>query len=468
MFSWFRTTIICSALLLEGMSSSSINVQVSAIREDLGLGSALLQLVVGAFLIAYAGLLPAAGRLVDAWSRRGVFLLGVALFGVGCAVCGVAPSGWSLVLGRFIQGAGAALSAPAALALITTGLPAGRRRNRALGLYAGMGAIGFSLGLVLPGFLVAELGWRASFLAFLPLVAVVILFTWTVRTTPEPTAERVDLFGAVLLTAVMMLAVSGIGSIGSAPGWVVASQIAAAAALALVVARRKGPATISAEVLGSRRVLAATVALAAVFAGIVTSMYIAALALQLRGSDAFAVGLALVPQSLANGAMSLAGARLVTRFRAHRVLAGGMLLLVAGLVYLGAGFHLPYAVGMLPAIVVIGTAVAMCYPAASIAAIDATPARLHGTAAGFLTTGQNLGGALGVAVATAIAVIPGPVGGPGPAPGIFASAVFVLLGGLAAALFVLRKPSGLREDLAMATTASTVTQGDFHDHHSTR
>lgn len=316
--SWWQISFICSALLLEGMTSSSINVQVSALRDDFGLSPSLLQLVVGAFLVAYAGLLPMAGRLVDADDRRTVFIRGVALFGLGCGVCAAAMSGWWLVLGRFIQGAGAALSAPAALALITANLPAGRVRNRALGLYSSMGNVGFSLGLVLPGFLVSEWGWRVSFLVYLPLVAAVLVVGRTLAPSTGSRGSRVNIVSAAALTGSMVLTVSAVGGVGNSPALAVQVQLVGAVALGvLVIARdRHGEVrTFPIEVLRSSRVLSACVALAGVFAAIVTSMYLAGLVLALHGRyTTFAVGLALVPQSISNASVAAAGARLVTRF----------------------------------------------------------------------------------------------------------------------------------------------------------
>jgi MFS family permease len=420
------------------MSSSSINVQVGALDRELESSPFVLQLIVGAFLVAYAGILPMAGRLVDVGSRRAVFLCGVALFGVGCVLCAAAPSGWWLVAGRFVQGGGAALSAPAALALITAGLPAGRARNKAIGVYSAMGAIGFSLGLVLPGLVLPSLGWRGSFLIPLPLVVVVLAIGATLA-TPGGSGGRIRVLPALMVTVSLMLGVHAVGGIGTLPGWLAGGELAGAAVLAAALVRngrRGGARNFPAAVTGSPRVVGACLALAGVFAGIVTSMYLAGLILQVhRHYTAFGVGIALVPQSISNAAVTAFGAQLVGRYGPGRTLTLGMTLIVLALGYLGTGgFDRPYPVGLFPAIVVIGAGVALCYPASSIMAVDAVDAVHHGTTASLLTTCQNVGGAAGLALTTAAGFAPAAGGDIGAAPGMVLSAFFVAVAGIAAML----------------------------------
>src|SRR5690606_17793626 len=118
--------------------------------------------------------LPVAGRLTDLRDPRHVFTVGVALFGVGSVVCALATGPLLVLAGRSVQGIGAALSAPAAMVLITRG-HAERARAKAVALYGAMGAAGFSLGLVLPGLVVSTWGWRASFLVLVPIVLLTVL-----------------------------------------------------------------------------------------------------------------------------------------------------------------------------------------------------------------------------------------------------------------------------------------------------
>jgi len=432
-----QTLAVCSALLVEGMSASSINVQVGVLRQEFALSPGHLHLVAGAFLVAYAGFLPVAGRLVDVRDKRRVFQLGILLFSAGCVLCAAAWDPWSLIAGRAVQGAAAALSTPAAFALITTGLSSGAARNRAVGIFSAMGSVGFTLGLVLPGLIVAQFGWRLSFLLYLPLTIAVLLKTRGLGQTDTDSGGSADVIGAFAVTAIMILVVSAVGGVGATGNGLIAAELAGAGVLGLVYlrwARRTGRRMIPREVLGSRWVIAICLSLASVFAGIVTSMYLLSLTLQLhRGYDAFDTGLALVPQSIANAASAAFGAWLVTRYGATRVLATGMTMVVVGLGYLGlVGIDRPYLIGIMPAIIVIGVGVAMSYPAASIAAVDRVSAVHRGVTSGLLVTFQNLGGAVGLALATAAAVVPVPGQADSGAAGMLVSAGFLVVGGLAA------------------------------------
>jgi MFS family permease len=408
----FRTGVICLALLLEGMSSSSINVQIHAMATDLGLSGASVPIVVGAFLLAYAGCLPVAGRVTDVWSRREVFRLGVVLFGVGCILCAVAPGAFLLVAGRLVQGAGAALSAPAALALITTGLGEGTARNRAVAIYGAMGAAGFSLGLVLPGFVVAQVGWRWSFVLFVPIVVAVLAVTARLATN-APAGGRVDVPGAVALTAILLLAMHALGGLGSTDGAVLAIEFGLAAMVLAWLIHRGGVGDYPTAVLASRRIRAACLGLAGVYAAVLSSMLALSLGLQGQGDlDAFALGLLILPQPVAFTLTAGLGSRLVSRFGPAWVMGAGAVVLAASLGYLAVfGVQPPWAATMLPAMAGIGVALGLAFPAASIAVVDATAETNRGTASSLLTTAQNVGGALGVAALTALTLLPSTDGG---------------------------------------------------------
>ncbi|ACQ79320.1 major facilitator superfamily MFS_1 [Beutenbergia cavernae DSM 12333] len=417
--------LVCLALLLEGMASSSINVQVEPVRVDLGLGPVELQLVASAFLVLYAGLLPIAGRLVDSRGARGAFRLGVALFVLGSLLCAGAWDGWALVAGRAVQGVGAALSAPAALALVTSGLGAGSLRDRAVATYGAMGAAGFSLGLVVPGFVVAHAGWRASFAVLAPVGIALAVATWHIERGAAPTRERVGGARAVVLTAVLAAVLVALGGIGTLPASVVAGVGAAALAGAVALALAPGRRLVPPELLRLPSVRAASVSLAALFAGVLASLFVVSLALQTgRDLDAFDVGLLLLPQPLAFALVARVGARAVGRWGAPRALAAGIGAVLAALAALSLAPGLPTAV-VLPAMAGIGVGLALAYPAASIWAVDGAPPSARGTTAALLTTAQNVGGASGLAVLTALSLVP-PATSAG--PGLMVSAALLVLG----------------------------------------
>lgn len=425
-----RMVCVCLALLLEGMSSSSINVQIAAIHTDLALDAGEMQIVASAFLLSYAGLLPLAGRLVDAWNRRAVFLIGVGLFGLGCLACALAGSVLLLGAGRFIQGAGAALSAPAALALITAGLAESARRNRAIALYGAMGAVGFSLGLVLPGAVVTLFGWRASFLLFLPVVLLVLLAGSSVKVAAVRVRQRIEVRSTLLLTGALILSVHLLGAFTTlAMPWLAIEAVALLALVGLLLFR-SGPALFPSAVIHSPRILASCLGLSGVFGAVVASMYVLSLGLVARGgADAFVVGLLILPQPLFFSLLSGAGARMVTRFGAPWVFTAGALLLAASLVFLGiVGLSADPWMVVLPSMAGVGAALALCFPAASIGAVDAAPEEFRGTVASLLTTFQNVGGAAGLALVTVLAIVPRGANRIGIEPGMLVSAAVLVLG----------------------------------------
>lgn len=388
---------VCLVMLLEGLSSSSINVQTAAVRSDLDAGPVGLQMVASAFLIAYAVLLLPCGRLVDRGHPRRLFLVGLALFGLGSALAVVSPSVEMLVVARLLQGGGAALSTPAALALLTLGLPAGPDRNRLVARFGAMGAIGFSAGLVLPGLLVAHVGWRSSFAVLLPVVVAVGLLTWRAPSAPASPLR---------------------------PRW--------------------------ADVAGLLRqpsVRAGGIALAGGFAGVLSSIYVLTLALQdWYGIDPFMVGLLVLPQPLTFALASRWGAALVDRHGCRAPLLVGLLLIGTAVGALSlSGQARPGPVLVLVTMAAIGAGLALTYPAATILAVDGSQAWLRGSAAAILTTCQNLGGSAGIAIVTALALVP-VAGAPGSllGPLLVPASILVLTAAAVAATLAMPLRAGHR------------------------
>lgn len=368
---------VCLVMLLEGLSSSSINVQTAAIRSELDPGVVGLQLVASGFLIAYAVLLLPFGRLVDRGRPRQVFLLGLTFFGLGSALGALAPSIEMLVLARLLQGGGAALSTPAALALLTVGVPAGPERNRFVARFGAMGAVGFSAGLVLPGLIVAPVGWRSSFAVLLPVVVAVGLLTWR---APSGTASDRQ------------------------PSWVDVARL-----------------------LRRPQVRAGAFALAGAFAGVLSSIFVLTLALQdWLSFDPFVVGMLVMPQPLMFALGSRHGAALVDRYGCRGPLVAGLLLISAAVAALAlAGSDRPAPALVLATMAAVGLGLALTYPAATILAVDGSEVWLRGSAAAILTTAQNVGGSTGIALVTFLGLVPvaGAAGSLGPSLLVPAGAV---------------------------------------------
>src|SRR3954467_15945681 len=206
---WGLLILLCGVLFLDGLDVSMVGVALPSIREDLGLSTSQLQWIVSGYVLGYGGLLLLGGRAADLLGRRRVLLAALTVFVVAPARGGLATSARLLIAARFIKGASAAFTAPAAFSIITTTFTEGPARNRALSIYTATAASGFSLGLVFGG-LLTELSWRWTFLLPVP-VAAALLFAiprYIRRDMPHlGVRRRYDVPGAIALTTGMLLLV---------------------------------------------------------------------------------------------------------------------------------------------------------------------------------------------------------------------------------------------------------------------
>ena len=167
-FLGFALAVIGSAQLMIVLDGTIVNIALPHIQQDLGFSSSSLSWVVNAYALALGSLLLLGGRLGDLLGRRRMFTVGVLLFAGASLLGGLAVNEAMLIASRVAQGMGAALASPAALALITTTFPAGKARNRAMGVYAAMSGVGAAVGLILGGVL-TEQDWRWTFFINVPI-----------------------------------------------------------------------------------------------------------------------------------------------------------------------------------------------------------------------------------------------------------------------------------------------------------
>src|SRR3954464_9224809 len=165
---WLALAVLAVAQFMVVLDVTIVNVALPAIQTDLGFSADGLQWVVNAYTLAFGGLLLLGGRAADMLGRRRLFLIGLGLFGAASLAGGFAGSSSMLIAVRAIQGVGAALLSPAALALLTVTFPAGRERNIALGIWGALAGIGGTLGVVAGGVLVDSAGWEWIFFVNVP------------------------------------------------------------------------------------------------------------------------------------------------------------------------------------------------------------------------------------------------------------------------------------------------------------
>ncbi|MFE3444852.1 MFS transporter [Nocardia sp. NPDC059180] len=403
--------VLCFVQFMLVLDDNVVSVALPTIRDELGFSHAGLPWVVNAYFLAFGGLLLLSGRIADLIGRRRVFLCGVALFGAASALCGFAQEPWQLVAGRFIQGAGAAMASPAALALLTLLFPGAGERAKAIGIWGGVAALGGSLGLVISGVLTGLTSWRWVFLINLPVALMaLVLVPRLVAESRAASHRRIDVPGAVLITGALMLLVHGLLQ-ASETGWGhMASTIplVLAAVLAVVFAAVE---TRTAEPLVPLSFV--TVRPRAVANGVIllfsAAFYAMAFLLMLHiqtvlGYEPLITGLAYLPFGAAILAGMWLSSRAVLRLGTRPALVVALLISSAGLFLLsGVGPYDSYVSGVLPALLVTALGCGLSLPALTVVALSGTTEEDAGLGSAVLGSVQQLGGAVGIAVLVTLA-----------------------------------------------------------------
>jgi len=407
---WGLLLVLSGAIFLEGIDVSMMGVALPSIRAELGMSTSALQWVVSAYVLGYGGFVLLGGRAADLLGRRRMFIGWLVVFVAFSGLGGLAEAGWVLVVARFVTGVAAAFLAPAGLSIITTTFAEGPARNRAVLVYAGAAAGGFSLGMVTGGLLTA-VHWRWVF--FAPVVlAAAILGAAVVLIHREERRERAgggfDLPGGLTLTAAMLLLVVGIVHAPEvAPRTTLVTLAAAAVLLAAFVRieRRSVAPLVRLGILASAPLLRANASAVLLLASFMAFQFVAVLYLQeLRGWSTVETGLALAVLGIDAVLAPTLTPLLVARFGNPRVLAAGMVFATLGyLLFLPVGPDWGFA-AMLPSFLALGVAFTLAYGTPTIAATDGVADSEQGLASGLLTTSFQFGAALGLAVVSAVLV----------------------------------------------------------------
>ncbi|GAA2311541.1 MFS transporter [Nonomuraea roseoviolacea subsp. roseoviolacea] len=399
--------VLCAAVFLDSMDLSLMGVALPAIGRDLSLPESLLQWLMSGYAIAYGGFLLLGGRIADLFGRRRVFLLSLAVFAAASLAGGLLSDGWPLVVTRVVKGVAAALTAPAALSLITTTFAEGPSRNRALGVYALAGATGYTAGLIASG-LLTEISWRLVFFLPVPVAVLVLAVAPLVLPRglrPPGAREGFDVAGAGAVTGGVLLLVFALTE-RNWPAGVVAVLLLGAFVL---VERRQSAPLVPLEVFGVATVRAANLSALAWACATIGWQFVAVLYLQqVLGYTALATGLGIVPMGLAIVVTANLAGRLIGRWGLGRVAATGMLVQGAGiLLFLRAGAGGDYLTVLLPALVVHGIGNGLSFPSLNIAAVGGLPDERQGLASGLITSSVQIGAGIGVAALAALMTLGG-------------------------------------------------------------
>jgi EmrB/QacA subfamily drug resistance transporter len=407
---WLALGVLCSVQFLVVLDITIVNVALPAIETDLRLSPEGLQWVIGAYALVFGGFLLLGGRAADVLGSRRVFVAGLVLFTVSSLLAGVAWSGPPLVATRALQGLGAALVSPAALAMLSTTFPEGAARNRALGVWASVGGLAAAAGVLLGGVLTELLSWQWVFFANVPVGALAIALAPVLTRSPARQRRRFDAVGAVLATTAVLALVHSIsllggdGAAGARAGLFVA---VAGALLAAFVAweRRAAEPLVPGSIL---REPARVLAYAAGFvhgAIMLASFLLLTLAMQeLLGYSPIEAGLGLLAVRGTSVVWARVAARAATRIGARAVLVVGMAALTAGVLsFVRVDASSSYAEALLPGLLVLGLAIPFLFVSVSILALAGVPAGRAGVASGLLNTSQWTGGAVGLALVSTVA-----------------------------------------------------------------
>ena len=410
---WLALFVLCLGDLMIVLDVTIVGVALPSIRGDLGFSEASLAWVVNAYLITFGGFLLLGGRLGDLFGHRRLFLIGITVFTLASALCGLATSQEMLVVARAVQGFGAAVVSAVALSLMMTLFTEPAERAKAMGVFGFVASGGGSLGVLLGGIITDVLSWHWIFLVNVPVgIAVVALTLVLVPAARVPSAaQRLDVAGAVTVTVSLMIAVYAIVN-GNGVGWLTGRTLGLLAvagvlfAIFLVIEARTSSPLMPLSLFRLRNLSTANVVGVLWSAAMFAWFFLSALYLQLvLGYSPLQVGLAFLPGNLIMGALSIGlSARLVMRFGIRPPLAVGLLLAGLGLaLFARAPVDGTFVVDVLPAMVLLGLGAGMAFNPVLLAAMNDVEPQDAGLASGVVNTSFMMGGALGLAVLASLA-----------------------------------------------------------------
>ena len=416
-----QLALILVAAFMVVLDFSIVNVALPSIERELGMPAAAVQWIVTGYAISFGGLLILGGRAADLFGRRRMFVIGLVAFAVASLAGGLAQDPVLLIAARVVQGAGAAVVAPAALSLITTGFPEGPERTRAIGLYGAVSSVGFVAGQVLGGVLVQLTSWRAVFLVNVPVGLIAAALAPSVlgqaKARAKATARaartqnarvRLDVGGALLITGAVTLVVFAVSQ-GAVLGWtsplvIVAVVTAAAAAAGFLRAETRHPEPLIRPNLLHRRGLRDGTTLAFLLGlwnggeMLVLSLY---LQLVLHESPLL-TGLIIAPQGVVGFTAGVIGPRLAGKIGVRRLLVLTAAAAAAGfavLTQLPAHSYSP----VLLIVMLIGFGTAGTALGSTVLASRGMADSDQGLVGGMINTSRQIGAAVGAALLPAVA-----------------------------------------------------------------
>lgn len=406
--------IVLVAQFMVVLDSTIVTVALPSIGSGLNFDSQLqLQWVINAYILLFGGFLLFGGRAGDLLGRQRLLVIGLLLFGVSSAVNGFAQNPETLIVGRAVQGLGGALISPAVLSIILVTFEGAKDRAKALGIFSAVTASGSAAGMLAGGVLTEWLGWRAIFLVNLPIAALAIIAAVKVVPNTRHVTEgrtRMDLPGAVTITAGLMLLVYGVVNAaewgwGSGKVWLFLGAAAVLIVVFLIIESVSEQPLVRLGIFKVRALTSANLAMVLMAGGMFVMMFFPTLYLsQVKGYSPIEVGLAYLPWPVATALAGTLAQKIITKGGPKPALWAGLLILAAGLFHLGLlDADSSYADGVLPGMLLTAVGAGFAWAAMFLVASVGVRPEESGLASGLIDTSQQLGSAIGLAALSSVA-----------------------------------------------------------------
>jgi EmrB/QacA subfamily drug resistance transporter len=399
---------VALATFMTYLDNNIVNVAIPDIQRELGLSTAGIEWVVSGYILTFAGLLLAGGRLADAFGRRRLFLIGLAVFTASSLLAGFAEGATTLIAARALQGIGAAAVTPTTLSIISATFADPRERNAAVGIWGGVGALALAVGPVLGGLLTQHVAWEWIFWINVPVgIATMALGVWAITESREEEARRLDLSGLGLSTltlfALTWALIEGHGRGWTSTGILAAFGVAAASALAFVVIEgRVQQPMVDVGLFRQREFTGGIVALMLWAFGLFGIYFFTSLYLQgVLGFSPTKAGAAFVPMAVLMAVSAVVSDRVAARFGAYRSSGFGMLamgLAIGSVSLLGKDASF---LSLMPSFAVIGLAGGLTIPLTATV-LGVMPTSQAGVASAVFNASREVAGLLGITVIGAV------------------------------------------------------------------
>jgi EmrB/QacA subfamily drug resistance transporter len=405
---WWTLAAVAFGLFMIMLDNTVVNVALPSIRSDLGIGLSELEWVVTGYALTFASLMLIGGKLADAYGRRRLFVIGIAVFTLASLWCGLAGSGEELIAARVVQGVGAALMSPATLSIITATFPP-RQRGTAIGIWAGVSALALAIGPLVGGLLTEHLSWHWIFFVNVPVGALGIVASYLlIDESRDETHVSLDLPG--LATSALGLFALTYGLIESNTyGWgstrIVGAFVVSAVSLTafVVIERMRSSPMLDLGLFRNRTYVGANVGVLLVALAMFGVFFFVSLYLQtILGYSPVEAGAAFLPMTLLIIVVAPIGGRVADHVGSRWLMVTGMVLLAVHLTLFSRVDESTSYLALLPAMVVGGVGIAIVMTPASAAAMKAVPVDRAGVGSAVLNAFRQVGGSVGIALMGAI------------------------------------------------------------------